>query len=93
VDLEARSECWVNGTVRGMGGMRKSLLTWPAVETMFLYDLVRANERASARRSATSIQGGDLCQYLDPILQGGEQGRMGLMHEEFGRWTHSDREP
>jgi len=41
VGFEARSECWSNRMSRGMGGKRKSLLTWPAVETLFLYKFVR----------------------------------------------------
>ena len=70
---------------RGMGGKRKSLLTWPAVETLFLYNLVRA---AGGVQEVYSVQGGYLCQYFDRNLQGGEEGGMGLMHAEFGRCTH-----
>ena len=39
-------------------------------------------------RSAGGGQGGYLCQYFDRNLQGGEEGRMGLIHAEFGRCTH-----
>ena len=42
VDLEAGSEGWSNCMSRGMGGKKKTLLTWPAVETLFLYNFVRA---------------------------------------------------
>ena len=41
VDLEARSEGWSNCMSRGIGGKKKSLLTWPAVETLFLYNFAR----------------------------------------------------
>jgi len=45
----------------------------------------RASERAPGVQQVYKVE---ICQYLDHNLQGDEQGRMELMHEEFGRWTH-----
>ena len=57
---------------RRMGGKQKALLTRPIVRC-FIQFFPRA-------KSAGGVRGGGLCQYFDRNLQGGEQGRVGIMH-------------
>ena len=52
-------------------------------DAVFIYNLVRA---AGGVQEEYKVE--ILCQYFDRNLQGGEEGRMGLMHAEFGRCTH-----
>jgi len=71
----------------------KSYESWDGWKEKVIVDMAGCGEIVlckfvRVRKSAGDVRGGGLCQYFDPILQGGEKGRTGLIDAEFGSCTH-----